>query len=130
MSNNIGKDNDHPLGRPPGSPYDTGDVDENDYKEHVPFNPYCYPDGQHGAMYMGPPSSPPRNRTHDRKYQKKKLSHSRSTKPNKLNLISPLPDFQLNSFHHLLKYDRVQSCADKSSAGSNHTSKNKHYSVY
>ena len=78
---------------------------------------------------MRPTSSPPRNRTHDRKHQKKKFSRSRSTKPNKLNLISALPDFQLNSLHHLFKYDRVQSRADKSSAGSNHNSKHKHHSV-
>ena len=46
-----------------------------------------------------------------------------------MNLISPLPDFQLYASHHLLKYDHKQSCADKSSAGSNHTSKHKHHSV-
>ena len=129
MSDNIGKDNSHPPGRPPGSPCNTDDADENDYEEYVPFDPHRYPDGQHGAMYMRSLSSPLRNCTHDRKHQKKKFSRSRSTKPNKLNLISPLPDFQLNSLHHLLTYDRVQSRADKSSAGNNHTSKNKHYSV-
>ena len=78
---------------------------------------------------MQPSSSPPRNRTHDRKHQKKKFSRSRSTKPNKLNLLSPLPDFQLNSLHHAFKYDRRQSRADKSSAGSDHTSKHKHHDV-
>ena len=126
MSDNIGKDNDHPPERPPGSPCD---ADENDSEVHVPFDSHRYPDGQHVPMYMRPPSSQPRNRTHDRQHQKKKFSRSRSTKPNKLNLISPLPDFQLHSLHHLLKYDRVQSCADKSSAGSDHTSKHKHHSV-
>ena len=80
-------------------------------------------------MYMRPPLSPPRNRTHDQTHQKKKFSQSRSTKPNKMNLISPFPDFQLNSLHHSLKYDRVQSRADKSSTGSDHTSKHKHHSV-
>ena len=71
MSDNIGKDNNHPPGRPPGSPYD---ADENDYDKHVPFDPHRYPDGKHGAMYMRPPLSPPRNRTHDRKHQKNKFS--------------------------------------------------------
>ena len=137
-SDTLGKDIGHPPGRPPGSPCDQGDADENDYyeehendyyEEHVPFDPQCYPDGQHGAMNMKPPLLPPRNRTHDRKHQKKKFSWSRSTKPNKLNLISPLPDFKLNSSHHLFKYDHKQSRADKLSAGSNHTSKHKHHSV-
>ena len=80
-------------------------------------------------MYMRPSSSPPRNRTHDRKHQKKKFSRSRSTKPSKLNLVRPLPDSQLNSLQHLFKYERRQSRADKSSAGSNHTSKHKHHDV-
>ena len=99
------------------------------YTEHVPFDHHRYPDGQHGSMYMKPPVLPSRNRTHDRKHQKKKFSRSHSTKPNKLNLISPLPDFKLNSSHHLFIYDHQQSRADKSSAGSNHTSKHKHHSV-
>ena len=76
---------------------------------------------------MRPPSSPPKNRTHDQKHQKKKGSRSRQTKPNKLNLLSPLPDFRLHSVHHSVKYDRDQSRADKSSAGSNHTSIHKHH---
>ena len=78
---------------------------------------------------MRPPSSPPKNHTHNRKHQKKKGSRSRRTKPNKLNLLSPLPDFCLHSVHHSVKFDRDQSCADKSSAGSNHTSIHKHHSV-
>ena len=72
---------------------------------------------------------PPKNRTHDLKHQKKKFAWSRSTKPNKLNLISPLPDFRLNSHHLMLKYDREQSRADKSSADSSHTSIHKHHPV-
>ena len=56
---------------PPGSTYDDSD---DDYDEYVRFDPQRYPDGQHGAMYMRPPSLPPRNRTHDRKHQKKKFS--------------------------------------------------------
>ena len=80
-------------------------------------------------MYMRPPSSPPRNRTHDQKHQKKKGSYSCRTKPNKLKSISPLPDFRLNLVHHLVKYEREHSRADKSSAGSDHTSINKHHTV-
>ena len=120
-SDNIGKDLGQPPGRPPGSPCNQNDdvrkndyseekkENENDYSEknkndnydeHVPFNHHRYPDGQHGAIYMKPPLLPPRNCTHDRKHQKKKFSRSRSVKPNKLNLISPLPDFQLNSLHY------------------------------
>ena len=68
--------------------------------------------------------------THDRKHQKKKGSRSRQHNPNKLNLLSPLPDFRLHSVHHLLNYDREQSRADKFSAGSDHTSINKHHQVY
>ena len=49
--------------------------------------------------------------------------------PNKLNLISSLPDFRLNSVHHLLKYDREQSSNNKSSAGSNHSSIHKNHPV-
>ena len=65
--------------------------------------------------------------THNWKHQKKKLGqHSCRTKPNKLDLIAPLPNCQLNSIHHSLNYDRKQSCAD-SSAGINHTSHKKHH---
>ena len=94
-----------------------------------PFDPSCYTDNENGLMYMRPLSFPPRSRTHDRKHQNKKGSCSRSTKPSKLNLISPLPEFRLDSVHHLLKYDREQSRADKLSAGSNHTSIHKHHPI-
>ena len=69
-------------------------------------------------IYMLPSSSSPsRTRTHDRKHQKKKLGqHFCQTKPNKLYLISPLPDCRLNSILHSSKYDRKQSSANKSSA--------------
>ena len=98
-SNDIGPSTE----RPPGS---DRDADEGNCEELVPFNPSRYPDGANGSMYMRPPSSPPRNRTHVCKHQKKKGSRSRSKKPNKLNLILHLPDFRLHSVHHLLKYDR------------------------
>ena len=65
----MGKDNSQPPGRPPGR---TCDDSDNDYDEYVPFDSHRYPDGQHGAMYMRPTSSPPRHRTHDWKHQKKK----------------------------------------------------------
>ena len=97
--------------------------------EHVLFDLNRYADGANALLYMRPSSSPPRNRTHDRKHQKKKGSRSRQHKPNKLNLLLPLPDFRLHSVHHLLKYDREQSRADKSSAGSDHTSVHKHHQV-
>ena len=101
-----------------------------DEDEYVPLDSTRYADGAHASLYMSPPSSPPRNRTHDRTHQKKKGSRSRRTKPNKLNsLLSPLPDVRLHSVHHSVKYDRDQSRADKSSAGSNHTSIHKHHSV-
>ena len=122
-SNDIGPSTERPLGS-------DRDADEDDGKELVPFDSSRYPDGTNGLMYMKPPTSPPRNRTHDQKYQKKKGSYSRKTKPNKLKLISLLPDFRLNLVHHLVKYDREQSHADKSSAGSDHTSINKHHTVY
>ena len=77
----------------------------SDVEQHVPFDSCRYPDGANASLYMRPPSSPLKNRTHDRKHQKKEGSHSRQTKPNKLNLLSPLPDFRLHSVHHLLKYD-------------------------
>ena len=51
----------------------------------------------------------------------KVVQHYCQTMPNKLDLISSLPDCQLNSVHHLSKYDGHQSRADKSSAGSNHS---------
>ena len=104
--------------------------DQVDVKEHVPFDSSCYPNGTSASLYMTPPSSPPRNFTHDQKHQKKKLgSHSCCKRPNKLKLILPLPDCKFNSVHHSLKYDREQSCADKSSAGTNHTSSKKHHNV-
>ena len=111
-----------PNGRPPGN-------NNDDVEQRVPFDSNRYPDGANTLMYMEPPSSPPTNRTHDRKHQKKKRSHSQHTKPNKLNLLSPLPDFRLYSVHHSVKYDREQSRADKSSASSDHTSINKHHPV-
>ena len=79
-SDTIGKDLGQPPGRPPGPPCNhNDDVSENDYcenknnnkndyygeikndyyTEHVPFNHHRYPDGQHGAMYMKPPLLPP-----------------------------------------------------------------------
>ena len=90
ISNKDSKDINQPPGRPLGS---NCDACENYYKELVPFDQSCYPDSENGAMYMRSPSSPPRDRTHNCKHQKKKSSVSRSTKPNKLTLISPLPDF-------------------------------------
>ena len=82
ISDNINKNLILPTGRPPGPPCnnndDVGENDycetknksqndyysenhysENDYYGHVPFNHHRYPDGQHGAMYMKPPLSPP-----------------------------------------------------------------------
>ena len=112
------------------SPVIWGDQVDVDVEQHVPFDSSCYPNGTSASLYMTPPSSPPRNCTHDWKHQKKKLGlHSCQTKPNKLNLILPLLYYKLNFIHHSLKYDREQSCADKSSAGSNHTSNKKHHSV-
>ena len=105
------------------------DANEVDVEQHVPFNSSCYPDGANASLYMRSPSSPPRNCTHDRKHQKRKGSHSRRTKPNKLKLILPLPDCKLNYVHHSLKYDKEQSRANKSSAGSNHISSKKHHNV-
>ena len=102
---------------------------KNDVDQHVPFDSNRYPDGANALLYMKPPSSPPTNCTYDRKHQKKKGSHSYRTKPNKLNLLLPLPDFRLHSVHHLIKYDRDQSRANKSSAGSNLTSIHKHHPV-
>ena len=105
------------------------DADEVDVEQHVPFDSCRYPDGANASLYMRPPSPPLKNCIYDRKHQKKKGSHSRQTKPNKLNLLSPLPDFRLHSVHHSVKYDRKQSGADKSSAGSDHTSVHKHHPV-
>ena len=98
--------------------------------DFFPFNPSRYPNGANGLIYKRPPSPLPRNHTCVRKHQKKKGSCPRSTKPNKLNLIWPLPDFRLNSVHHLLKYDREQSHADKSSASFNYISIHKNHTVY
>ena len=122
-SNDIGPSTE----RTPGPDRDTV---EDDCEELVPFDLSRYPDGENGLMYMRPPSSPPRSRTHVCKHQKKKGPCSRSTKPNKLHLISTLPDFKLMLVHHLLKYDREQSRANKSSTGSNHTYINKHNTIY
>ena len=74
---------------------DTGSInaEEVDVEQHIPFDSNRYADGANASLYMRPPSSPPKNRTHDRKHQKKKGSRSRQNKPNKLNLLSPLPDF-------------------------------------
>ena len=49
--------------------------------------------------------------------------------PNKLKLILPLPECSLNFVHHMLKYDREQSCADKSSVGSNQPFSKNHHNV-
>ena len=45
--------------------------DQVDVEQHVPFDSSCYPNGTSAPLYMTLPSSPPRNRTHDRKHQKK-----------------------------------------------------------
>ena len=50
--------------------------------EYVPFDSDRYAAGANASLYMRPPSFSRKNRTHDRKYQKKKRSHSRRTKPN------------------------------------------------
>ena len=65
ISDKNGKDIGQSTGRPPGS---NCDANKKDYKELVPFNPSRYPDGANGAIYMQPPSSLPRNRTHDHKH--------------------------------------------------------------
>ena len=50
--------------------------------------------------------------------------HSRRIKPNKLDLILPLIDYKkILGNYHSLQYDRDQSRANKSSAGSNHTTR-------
>ena len=62
--------------------------DKDDVEQPVFFDLSCYPDGANGSIYIFPSSHPPRTRTHDSKYQEKKLGqHSCQTKPNKLNLI-------------------------------------------
>ena len=64
--NNKGNNNNNCINNNKGNNKNkTNDTDENDYKELVPFNPSCYPDGANGAMYMRPASSPSRNCTHD-----------------------------------------------------------------
>lgn len=78
-------------------------------------------------MYMSMPFSPPRTRTHDLKHKKKLGPRSCQTKLNKLNLLLPIPDCQMNSIYYSLQYDRRQSRADKNSASSNHTSHKKHH---
>lgn len=96
----------------------------------VSFDPSRYPDGEHGFMYMPSPFSfTSGTRTHDWNHQKKKSGQNSSwTKPNKLDLILPLPDWKLNFVHHLSKYD--QSRANKIYAGSNHTSDKNHHDSY
>ena len=42
------------------------DFGEDDIEQHVPFNSSCYPDSEHGSMYMSSPSTfPSRTKTHD-----------------------------------------------------------------
>ena len=77
ISNKNRKDIGPSTRRPPGS---NCDAVENDYEELVPLNPGRYLDGANSLVYMQPPSSPPRNCTHDCKHQKKKGFCSRSTK--------------------------------------------------
>ena len=78
-------------------------INEDIVEQHVPFNSSWYPNGTSASLYMTLPSSPPRNCTHDRNHQKKKGSHSCRTRPNKMKLISPLPDCLLNSVHPSLE---------------------------
>ena len=58
---------------------DTGsfDADEVDVEQHVPFDSNHYADGVNALLYMRPPSSPPRNRTHDKEHQKRERSRCR-----------------------------------------------------
>ena len=81
------------------------DANKIDCEGHAPFDSSGYPNGANTSLYTKPPSSRPTNPTHDRKYQKKKGSHSCRTKPDKLKLISPLPNFRLHSIHYSVKYD-------------------------
>ena len=80
-----------PTGRPPGSDVNVNefevtkelfdkvmaldksmfDVDEDDVEQHVSFNSSHYSDGENASLYMILPLSLPRNRTHDRKHQKR-----------------------------------------------------------
>ena len=46
------------------------DVNEVDVEQHVPSNSSHYPDSANDSLYMAPPSSPPRNCTHDWNHQK------------------------------------------------------------
>ena len=77
---------------------------------------------------MKPSSPSPKNQRFARKHQKKKLGQtSCHVRHSKLNIITPLPDSQVHSNYHSVKYERKESRSDKSSAGSNHDSKNKHH---
>ena len=52
------------------------DTNEVDVEQHAPFDASQYPDGAKASLYIRPPSSPPRNQTHDRRHRKKKGSYS------------------------------------------------------
>ena len=80
---------------------------DTDDDQYVPFDADIYSDGAHGSMYMKPPSPSPKNQRSARKHQKKKLGkRSRHTRPSKLNMITPLPDGQIHSNYHSIKYER------------------------
>lgn len=72
--------------------------DENDFEQHILFNPNKYPTGKNSSMYMQISSSCPKAKIHDKKHQKKKLrQYSWQATPNKLNLTTPFPDCQIHS---------------------------------
>ena len=107
---------------------DNDSSNDDEVDQYVQFDAGRFPDGANGSMYMKPPSPSPKAQRFARKHQKKRLGqHSRRTTPNKLNLITPLPDSQVHSNYHSEKYHRDMSKTDKSSAGSNHDTIHKHH---
>ena len=82
---------------------------DQDFEQHIPFDSSRHPDCAYGSMYMVSSSPPPVIRSFDRKHWKKKLrQHSGLIKPNKFDLISPLPYYQMKSSQ--VEARQVEAC--------------------
>ena len=93
-------------------------------EEYVPFDLNWISDGAHCSLFT-PSSFPSKIRIGPLFYpedQKERMGqHSCHTRASNLDLIYPLPDYQMYYNSHSLQYDKNNTCSDKSSACNNYT---------
>ena len=101
----------------------SGKLGSNQPDLYVPFDSNRFSNGDHSSLYNSPTTRKRHGSPIDPKHSKKSLGRrSRRSKPTVESPISPIPDDRMKSNYHHERYDWLSSRANKSSAGSNHTS--------